>query len=113
MTFSVPKITLPSVSSIRAYRPKGGAVGFSLLLLWAVGGIVTLAVPRSVWSASAQTYYSAYGQYIEYEQQQRQYEQQQNNNNNNNGDDDGAYKIQDCKWFQWQCRRQNVSQNIL
>ena len=75
-------------------------------LLWIVSGILALAIPRGRWNRDKQRWYNYMGYQVEYEQQQRAYEEAQNGNNQNN--QNGNYYIKDCKWFQFQCRKQNA-----
>lgn len=104
------RLSLPDLASLRPLRPQGGRLGLVLLCLWALGGILSLSLPRAQLSERTARYYKYYGSYIEYENQQRAYEQQYNNNNNNNNNNNDDYNyVPDCKWFQWQCRKQMVS----
>ncbi|GKZ00575.1 hypothetical protein MPSEU_001009700 [Mayamaea pseudoterrestris] len=108
MRFTIPKNLVDafplSSTKLRAYRPKGGKLGFGLCIVWTVAGIAAIAIPRIKWSSNANTYYNTYGRDIQYENEQRQYERQQDK-----GDDDANNEynyLPNCSWYQWKCRKQ-------
>jgi hypothetical protein len=80
------------------------------ILLWWLGGLLTLFVPRGKWNNAKSGYYNYAGKYVEYEQQQRAYEEGQNGNyNGQNGQQQGAYGLFNCKWWQYKCRQQQYA----
>lgn len=76
------------------------------IVLWWLGGLLSIFVPLSKWNSAKNDYYLAYGRYNEYEQQQRQYQEGQNYNYNQ--------QAFNCKWWQYKCRQQMYSymQNV-
>ena len=79
-----------------------------LILLWWLGGLLTMFVPRGKWNKAKSGYYNYLGKYVEYEQQQRAYEEAQNGNGQQQ-QQGGSYGAVNCKWYQYQCRKQQYN----
>lgn len=87
---------------------------YPFLLVWIVGAILAIILPRHYWNQDKMDYYNSYGYQVEYDNAQRQYEEAQKNNNNN-GDDannnennyNSIQQYQNCKWYQWACRKKH------
>lgn len=83
----------------------------TMLMAWNITGLLAFVVPFVVWTVHKQQYYKAAGYMVEYEQQQQEYEDQYNGDDNYNGNDDGnGYSniYQDCGWYNFVCKRQQM-----
>lgn len=77
------------------------------VIVWILAGLLTMFIPRIIWSVKKSYYFNAYGSaiYAEdyYEEQKRYYE------NNNNGNYYGNYNqnaYTTCNWYNWlACRK--------
>ncbi|GAX29322.1 hypothetical protein FisN_16Hh244 [Fistulifera solaris] len=75
-----------------------------LIGTWWVAGILSILIPLFVWRSEKQTFYSTYGQAIEYENEQRAYQEAQNANQQNQNDDGQELQSWNCGWWQFRCR---------
>lgn len=88
---------------------------YPFILLWLLGSVVAIVLPRKHFNTAKQEYYTTYGYQVEYENTQRAYEEAQKNNNGDDGGNgknyyfyyNGSYQTYptDCAWYAFSCRR--------
>jgi len=70
------------------------------IILWWIGGALTVVVPAIKWSVAKKKYYNSYGRYA-----------QANQGNYWGGqyDDGRSYAVFNCKWWQYKCREEEMN----
>lgn len=78
----------------------------TVLVTWIVSGLVAFLAPLIQWSVHKNSFYSAQGYMVEYENQQREYEEQQNQQYEYGDNNNSPYK--ECGWWNVVCQRQQM-----